>query len=163
MKAPYNVSELTSQIGLRALKPDGPHLARMQEQRRAIIAQRERLVRELPQIAGVGRFRGGFDANFLLVEILDRPGGKPDSGVAMRVYESLAESKGVVVRFRGKEYGCEGCLRVTVGTEREVTRFLEEVKVVLEGIYSDGKSGPMTNGEAKREERREVEESGVVA
>jgi histidinol-phosphate aminotransferase len=34
------------------------------------------------------------------------------------VFAYLIE-RGIVVRDRGKEAGCEGCLRITVGTEVE--------------------------------------------
>lgn len=53
--------------------------------------------------------------------------GKPDSGRAQKAYKTLAEELGVVVRYRGNELGCEGALRITVGTE-------EENKVVLERL-----------------------------
>jgi histidinol-phosphate aminotransferase len=132
LKAPYNISNPTSQLAMTALQPK--HLAVMRRNRGNIVKQRDRLVKELPRIPGVGRFRGGFDSNFLLVEMLDAPadkGGKPSNVVALEVYERLAEDRGVVVRFRGKEKWCEGCLRITVGTEHEVDRFLAELRSVL--------------------------------
>ncbi|KAJ5627806.1 Aminotransferaseclass I/classII [Penicillium lividum] len=132
LKAPYNISSPTSALATAALS--GPNLAVMRQYRAQIVAQRDRLLRELPQIPGVGRFLGGNDANFLLVEILDN--GKPSNVAALAAYEALAEKRGVVVRFRGKEYGCEGCIRITVGTETEVTRFLQELRVVLAGLQS---------------------------
>ncbi len=128
LKAPYNVNNLTSAIACLALEEGG--LKVMKENTKKIIRQRERLVKELPKIKGVGRFRGGVASNFLLVEMLNKE-GKPDNTVALKVYEKLAEERGVVVRFRGKEHGCLGCLRITVGTEEEVTRFLKEVRNVL--------------------------------
>jgi histidinol-phosphate aminotransferase len=112
----------------------------------------------LPKIPGVGKLRGGTESNFLLYQMLDGPGGKPSNEVALAVYEGLAEERGVVVRFRGKEHGCLGCLRITVGTEKEVTRFLQEIRMVLEGIYkSSGKVG------GKEEQRKEREANDVVA
>jgi histidinol-phosphate aminotransferase len=96
----------------------------------SIIAERERLIVELPKIPGVGRFLGGFDANFLLVEMLDAE-GRPSNEVALKVYEQLAETRGVVVRFRGKETGCNGCLRMTVGTEVENGVLLQRLREVL--------------------------------
>ena len=110
----------------------------MMKQKKLIVEQRKRLITELPRIAGIGNFKGDFNANFLLVEILDGPkseGGKPSNQVALKVYERLAEQKGVVVRFRGKELGCEGCLRVSVGREQEVDRFLAALEVVLKDIF----------------------------
>ena len=93
----------------------------------------------------------------MLVEILDLPremGGTPCNVTALRVYEKLAVDKGVVVRFRGREVGCEGCLRVTVGTEREVDRFLKEVRNVLEVIFTSRDYMPV-NAVAKPVEEKE--------
>jgi histidinol-phosphate aminotransferase len=137
LKAPYNISSPTSALAKAALAPK--NLAVMRENREKIILQRKRLQEVLPKVPGIGRFLGGSASNFLLVEILDKPledGGKPSNTVAVAVYQALAETKGVVVRFRGKEYGCEGCLRITVGTQEEVTRFLQEIEGVLRTIYT---------------------------
>ena len=136
LKAPYNISSPTSTLACAALQPK--HLAVMGTNREKIVIQRARMLQELPKIPGVGRFLGGVDANFLLLEILDKPrsqGGKPCNEAAMAVYERLAETKGVVVRFRGKEVGCFGCLRITVGTEQEVDKLLVEMEVILDDIY----------------------------
>lgn len=73
---------------------------------------------------GLGTSIGGNDANFILIPILEKGTYKPDSERAHKVYKALAEENGVVVRYRGSELGCNGCLRITVGTE-------EENKVVL--------------------------------
>jgi histidinol-phosphate aminotransferase len=137
MKAPYNISNPTSQLARAALEER--NLTVMRRKVAAIIQQRNRMVKEMPKIRGVGKFRGGFDANFLLVEMLDGPrddGGKPSNEVALRVYERLAGERGVVVRFRGKEKWCIGCLRITVGTEKEVDRFLNELGALLGDILS---------------------------
>ncbi|KAF1912704.1 histidinol-phosphate aminotransferase [Ampelomyces quisqualis] len=156
MKAPYNISNPTSQIARAALS--SKHLVAMKNNVDLIVKQRNRLLQELPKVPGVGKLHGGTESNFLLHPILDGPNGKPSNEVALAVYESLAEDKGVVVRFRGKEHGCLGCLRITVGTEEEVTRFLDELRTVLQGIYkSSGKLG------AADEQRREKEANDVVA
>lgn len=159
LKAPYNISNPTSQLARAALSPK--HLEVMQKNKDLILKQRDRLLRELPKVPGVGKFLGGAESNFLLVEMLDAPaeqGGKPSNETALGVYESLAEQKGVVVRFRGKEYGCLGCLRITVGTEKEVDRFLQEIRVVLENIFKS--SGTFNS---KEEEKREKEANAVIA
>ncbi|KAL2820598.1 histidinol-phosphate aminotransferase [Aspergillus granulosus] len=140
LKAPYNISSPTSALATAALG-NPSNLEVMRKYRERIITQRNRLLTELPKIPGIGRFRGGTESNFLLVEVLDKPadqGGKPSNVVALAAYEGMAEKRGVVVRFRGKELGCEGCLRITVGTEEEVTRFLKEIKHVLGEILSGG-------------------------
>ena len=138
LKAPYNISSLTSLLACTALQPK--HLAVMARNREKVVAQRDRMLDELPRIPGVGRFLGGSDSNYLLVEILDKPrdqGGNPNNEVALALYETLAETKGVVVRFRGKEVGCLGCLRITVGTKDEVDTLLKQMRAVLEDLYSD--------------------------
>ncbi|KAJ5392048.1 hypothetical protein N7509_007538 [Penicillium cosmopolitanum] len=155
LKAPYNISSPTSALASAALT--APNMAVMRRFREQIVAQRNRLISELPQIPGVGRFLGGYDANFLLVEILDAE-GRPSNVAALATYEAMAEKRGVVVRFRGKEYGCEGCLRITVGTEAEVTKFLQELRVVLTGVRAG------TGVQSLRdEEKREDAAAAVVA
>ncbi|EAW07424.1 histidinol-phosphate transaminase [Aspergillus clavatus NRRL 1] len=159
LKAPYNISSPTSAIATAALAPK--NMAVMRQYREQIIAQRDRMVQELPQIPGVGRLLGGQASNFLLVEMLDKPasvGGKPSNVVALAAYEAMAEKRGVVVRFRGKELGCEGCLRITVGTEAEVTRFLQELRDVLDRILK-GMEIPSVQDELNKEN----EASQVVA
>lgn len=128
LKAPYNLSSPSSALASAALA--APGLAVMRANVARITQQRDRLVRELPTIEGVGRLRGGQASNFLLYEVLNKQ-GEPDNAVALAAYERLAEQRGVVVRFRGKEHGCTGCLRITVGTEDEVSRFLEALRTVL--------------------------------
>ncbi|KAI0022532.1 histidinol-phosphate aminotransferase [Xylariomycetidae sp. FL0641] len=154
LKAPYNVAAPTAALAARALAPAG--LARMRAHRARLAGQRDRLLRELPKIRGVGRRRGGTDGNFLLYEMLNAQ-GQPDNAVALAVYERLAEDQGVVVRFRGREHGCLGSLRITVGTGAEVTRFLEALAKVLAEV----------NGHevevGQDEEKKEREASGVIA
>jgi histidinol-phosphate aminotransferase len=128
LKAPYNISSPTSALASYAVSARG--LQVMRANKAKIFAQRDRIIRELPRIPGVGRLRGGTESNFLLFEMLDAQ-GQPSNVTALAVYEKLATSKGVVVRFRGKEYGCLGCLRITVGTEDEVTRFLASLEQTL--------------------------------
>ena len=54
------------------------------------------------------------ESNFLLVKIRD----------AGMVYRELLDA-GIVVRDRSHTPGCEGCLRITVGTAEENTRLIE--------------------------------------
>ena len=162
LKAPYNISSPTSALASAALQPN--HLAVMRSNRVKIVEQRERLLQELSKIPGTGRFLGGADSNFLLMEILDKPrdeGGKPCNGTAMALYERLAASKNIVVRFRGKEVGCEGCLRITVGTAEEVDQLLEKMSHVLADLLKST-TKDRVNGHAV-EGLREQEASSVVA
>lgn len=161
MKAPYNISSPTSAIANAALEES--NLFTMRQNKAKIVSQRQRLLQELPKVPGIGRFIGGTDSNFLLVEILDGArdnGGRPDNKVALQVYETMAGQRGVVVRFRGKELGCTGCLRITVGTEKEVDRFLVEIRSVLQQIYSSRANGSLSNGAT---EQAAAEASAVIS
>ncbi|KAK0223013.1 histidinol-phosphate aminotransferase [Armillaria fumosa] len=129
-KAPYNISTPTAHLALSALSPSA--VDAMQSKINTLIASRTKLLQSLSALAdlGLGPSVGGNDANFIVVPILSKDGTKPDNLRSQKVYKSLAEENGVVVRFRGNEPGCEGCLRITVGSEEEneiVVRKLTEV------------------------------------
>jgi len=137
-KAPYNISAPTAHLALSALSP--PSIALVKKKIGVLKSQKERLLSALSSSSlrrlGVGEAIGGNDANFVLVPILERPppnggGEKPDSARAQRVYKTLAEEEGVVVRYRGSEPGCAGCLRITVGTEEENTVLLKKLEELL--------------------------------
>jgi histidinol-phosphate aminotransferase len=83
---------------------------------------------------GLGHAIGAQDANFILIPVLARGGSVPDNARAQRVYVTLAEEEGVVVRYRGSELGCQGCLRITVGTEDENAFVLQKLKKILESL-----------------------------
>lgn len=100
------------------------------------------------------RLRGGLDANFLLIQFL-KP-NEPEVGcnqTALYFYQNLAvpntkpilekqqesteeeeqeDSKNactpIIVRYRGSEPGCQGCLRITVGTPQENQLLLSRIK-----------------------------------
>ena len=157
LKAPYNVSSPTSTLACAALQPQ--NLVAVKRNRERIVKQRDRMIRELPKLPGVGDFLGGAESNFLLLEILDKPkgrGGKPSNETALAVYEKLAETKEIVVRFRGREVGCLGCLRITVGTEQEVDKLLQDMRVVLQDIFRNG-------SDAEAEEVKEQDANDVIA
>ncbi|KAI8901180.1 pyridoxal phosphate-dependent transferase [Globomyces pollinis-pini] len=115
-KAPYNISTPTSMLGRDALSAAG--LKVMRAHIESIQKQRVYLIDQLSKLPFVSRFLGAHDANFILVQFANS-NGEADNNVAMSIYKQLAEIDGVVVRFRGMELGCEGCLRITVGTEEE--------------------------------------------
>ena len=128
-KASYNISTPTATLAQSALSPSA--LASMRKKVSSAIAQRQVLLSTLSQFSDLGAAIGTNDANFIVIPVLEKNGsGKPDSIRAQKVYKALAEEEGVVVRYRGNEPGCEGCLRITVGTEEEnrtVVAKLEEV------------------------------------
>ena len=108
----------------------------MHERIATLLASRASLVRSLQELKllGLGGVIGGNDANFVMAPVLNKESGKPDNERSEKVYKELAEREGVVVRFRGKEHGCEGCLRITIGSEEENKLLLSKLKGVLERI-----------------------------
>jgi histidinol-phosphate aminotransferase len=133
MKAPYNISSPASALAIRALSQEG--LAVMERNVSDILQQRNVLINWLQQACksrrpgkhGIGDIIGGLDANFLLVQIVNGD-GKPDNVLAESLYKTLAETKGVVVRFRGNEPGCTGSLRITIGTTEEIRTLIRHLE-----------------------------------
>ena len=127
-KAPYNISLPTASLGLSAVSDAG--LTEMSRVVSTLNENRTQLISALESIDGVGRILGGNHANFVLAQIVNAT-GSPDNARAVHVYKTLADTRGVVVRFRGKEPGCEGCLRITVGTMEECDAVVERLKETL--------------------------------
>lgn len=125
MKYPYNISSLTSDMATRATSKAG--LKIMNDTAQLITSQRGYLLEELQKMPQIGKNLGGLDSNFLLLEVLDKD-GKPSNEVAKKVYERLAQTHQVVVRFRGTELNCTGALRITVGTPAENEVMLKKFK-----------------------------------
>lgn len=128
-KAPYNISTPTAALALQALSEEA--LTEARKTIKSALLNRDWLLAKLQsqklQSLGIGKVIGGQDANFLLVQILDKTCSRPDNDRAQRVYIHLAEKKGVVVRFRGNEIGCEGCLRMTIGTDIECQTLVDKL------------------------------------
>lgn len=134
-KAPYNISAPTAELALRALSPASIEI--MKSKVSTIVSSRSSLIQAIEALAplGVGKSIGGQSANFILIPILEKNSSaneKPDNQRAHNVYKRMAESEGVVVRYRGSEIGCEGCLRITVGTEEENKAVVEKLRKTLE-------------------------------
>jgi histidinol-phosphate aminotransferase len=115
LKLPYNVSELTQRYALERLREP----ARMKGDVQELRTERERLMRELQSLPGITRvFPSG--GNFLLVRMFE----------PRAVFERL-QTRGIIVRDRSKERGCEGCLRITVGTSDENVALLDALREIL--------------------------------
>lgn len=107
VKYPYNINVVAQKMALMKLDEVAKDKAVAE-----IVGQRFRLEKELrkcPEVKGIY----SSDANFLLVRF-----DNPDE-----VYGRLLAG-GVIVRNRSKVPGCEGCLRITVGTPAENDRLL---------------------------------------
>ncbi|CAN5307238.1 histidinol-phosphate transaminase [soil metagenome] len=112
IKPPYNINELTQQAALKALQDVKP----VQQQISQIVEERGKLAHGLRSLSFVQRAYPS-KANFLLVKTNDAP----------KVYDYCL-SNGIILRDRSKMPGCEGCVRVTVGTPDENLRLLEVLR-----------------------------------
>lgn len=133
-KAPYNVSSLTADAAKTALSPKA--LRVMQGKIVSLVQMRTELIAAFSALhpLGLGTPLGGNDANFLLIPVLERgstDNQRYDNERSYRVYKRLAEEMGVIVRYRGNEFGCGGCLRITVGTRTENAALLKCIRQVL--------------------------------
>jgi histidinol-phosphate aminotransferase len=103
IKPPYNINQASQELVLKALE----EVEQVNEMIRILVQERNRMESELVKLRHVIRIYPS-DANFLLVKVTD----------AKRIYRYLLE-KGIVVRDRSNVILCEGCLRITIGTEKE--------------------------------------------
>lgn len=134
-KAPYSIGTPTASIALKALS--SASLKEMQSKAYTLKRSRTWLLDSLEKdfSDSIGPALGANDANFVLVPIYAKSAApKLDNVRAAAVYKKLAEEKGVVVRFRGNEPGCEACVRITVGTQKECEIALEKLRDVLQEI-----------------------------
>jgi histidinol-phosphate aminotransferase len=121
VKAPYNVSSLTSEVALNAL-----HSVSTLEQNIGLILQEKVLVmQQLEQLDFVQKVFPS-DSNFVLFRVQDH---------AMELYKFMADH-GVVTRFRGNEVHCENCIRVTIGKPEENQLFLQRLVDTWKLVHS---------------------------
>jgi len=107
VKYPYNIGADTLALAEEQLGRD------VSAQIEEIIAQRGMLERILPEFRCVEKIYPS-DANFLLVKVAR----------ARELYERLISAE-LIVRDRSTTPGCEGCLRITVGTPEENKKLID--------------------------------------
>ena len=112
VKYPYNINILAQRMALTRLDP-----AVLDHHVAEVTAQRIRLQKSLSASPFVREIYPS-EANFLLVRVDDADG----------LYRRLLDA-GVIVRNRTRVKGCEGCLRISVGTPSENDRLLEVMGV----------------------------------
>ncbi|ABG58541.1 histidinol-phosphate transaminase [Cytophaga hutchinsonii] len=112
IKPPYNINLLTQEAALEALQ----NVSVKDEMVYKILKQRDWLREELSKLPVCLELYPS-DANFILMRTAD---GK-------KVYDYLVEHI-VITRDRSKIILCEGCVRITVGTEAENKRLLDVLK-----------------------------------
>ncbi len=111
IKPPYNINQASQELALQALEEVG----QVNDMILEIVQQRDSLVKALEPLPQVLHIFPS-DANFLLVRVTE-----PEP-----IYQYLL-TKGIVVRDRSKVTLCEGCLRITVGTEKENQELIREI------------------------------------
>ncbi len=112
VKPPYNISSMAQQLVVGALdekKKIDSWIAKT-------LAERERVRAALAKFPFVKAIYPS-DANFILVKVSE----------ANAIYRDLIEQK-IVVRDRSSVEFCEGCLRITIGTDRENDRLLDALE-----------------------------------
>ena len=112
VKYPYNINLLTQQFVSERLD----HIDDMKAQVKEILAERSRMAEELQKLDCVETVYPS-EANFLLVKVDD----------ANARYNKLVES-GVIVRNRTTVQLCEGCLRITIGSQTENNQLLANIQ-----------------------------------
>lgn len=117
IKAPYNINALTQAFALKQLQQESVNNSRI----RSIVAEREVLANALQEIPAVTKVYPS-ESNFLLVQFKN----------AGATYRWLLKN-GIVVRNRSKEPGCDGCLRISIGTPQQSRQLL----MVLEQYEQD--------------------------
>ncbi|MEL7533639.1 MAG: histidinol-phosphate transaminase [Bacteroidota bacterium] len=118
IKAPYNVNQLTQEAILKALEQVEEKDAMVAE----ILAQRQALIKQLEQLSMVERIYPT-EANFVLIKVAN-----PN-----QLYDALIE-KQIIIRNRSKVTLCEGCLRITIGTQAENKQLIKELKSLAKTI-----------------------------
>lgn len=113
IKPPYNVNELTQQKAISQLEKS--ELTKQQVSN--ILEERAVLVNNLERVNYISKIYPS-DANFVLAKVDD----------ATKRYNQLIE-KGIVIRNRTTQPGCENCLRFTIGTP-------EENKILIDTLNS---------------------------
>ncbi|MEY8849037.1 histidinol-phosphate transaminase [Psychroserpens sp. XS_ASV72] len=114
IKLPYNINVLTQMKALDRLSKTEI----IQTEIKRIIEQREWLKIELDAIPWITIVYPS-DTNFLLIKVDN----------ANKRYTELI-SKGIVVRNRTSQPGCDNCLRITVGTAIENLKLIKTLKTI---------------------------------
>ena len=114
IKPPYNISGATQDLALKAL--DNHH--QMKAMVKEIHAQKKRLKSMLSELDTIQKIYPS-DANFLLVKMEN----------AHDIYVKLINQK-VIVRDRSHVELCEDCLRITIGTEKENKKLVNQLKKI---------------------------------
>ncbi len=108
VRFPYNLGTPSIELAEKALDSHGSYLLQLKK----TVYLREELAMAIKSLPLVEKVYPS-DANFLLVKTSDAPA----------VFKYLVNN-GIIVRNRTSEPGCDGCLRISVGTAEENQRLI---------------------------------------
>jgi len=114
IKPPYNVNELTQLKAISQLEQQ----ELTQNQVTGILKERDLLITKLESVDYISKIYPS-DANFLLAKVDN----------ATKRYNQLID-KGIVIRNRTSQPGCENCLRFTIGTPKENEKLIKELLLI---------------------------------
>lgn len=112
VKPPYNINEASQQLALEALQ----NVDQINVWIKEILKERDSLVLSIKKLDFVLDIYPS-DANFILVKTKN----------ADAIYKHLT-NQGIIVRNRNKVELCEGCLRITIGTQEENKALMMSLK-----------------------------------
>jgi histidinol-phosphate aminotransferase len=127
VSSPYNVNAIALACLPEAITDQGY----IQQYVNGVLAGRARLERSL-QECGIKFWPS--EANFLLARV----GSTAEDSAA---FVEHMRRRGILVRDRSSDYGCEGCVRITLGTREHTDRLLEALaETIAEPGISQGVS-----------------------
>lgn len=112
VKSPYNISSVNQKVALQALSNE----KEFQNNVNVILKEKSKLIEDLQTLKIVQKIYPS-DANFVLVEVDN----------ANEVYSELI-SKQIIIRNRNSVI--KNCIRITVGSEEENRKLLNELKII---------------------------------
>ena len=112
IKYPYNINLLTQQYALEAVG----NITETKDWVKLILSNKELLLQELESVRSVEKIYAS-DANFILVKVNE----------PKLVYDYLVDNK-IIVRNRSNISLCEGCIRITIGTQEENDTLVKALK-----------------------------------
>ena len=112
--APYPLSTPVADIAAQALSPEG--LAIMRQRVAEVTENREWLLEELEKCACVEEAFAS-DTNYVLARF----------SASSAVFKNLWD-QGIILRDQNKQPGLSGCLRITIGTRKELQRVIDALQ-----------------------------------
>jgi histidinol-phosphate aminotransferase len=117
VSSPYNVNS----VALACLSPALADAAYVRDYVAQVRQGRERLEAELRDW-GIQYWPS--QANFVLMRL----------GAANQPFIRAMRKQGILVRDRSRDHGCEGCVRITIGTSEQTDRLLTAMRASFETI-----------------------------